>query len=107
MTISALAGSRLTSTLLVSWEDRNTDDRRGQEPEAGDQGRVALDVLEELGEEEDHPVHPGVAEATGHVGGGPGPVGQDPQGQDGLGGGGLDADEQAQQGHAGHERVPR
>ena len=32
MTISALAGSRLTSTLLVSWEDRKTEVGVGRKP---------------------------------------------------------------------------
>ena len=81
--------------------------RRGQEADAGDQGGVALDVLQELGEEEDDPVHPRVAETAGHVGGGPGAVGQDPQREDGLGCGGLDAHEQAQQGDAGEEGSDR
>ena len=107
MIMSALAGNRLTSTLLVSWEDRNTDVGVGRNPMPVIRDGVALDVLQELGEEEDHPVHPGVAEAAGHVGGGPGAVGQDPQREDRLGRRRLDADEQAEQGHAGDERADR
>ena len=70
----------------------------------GDQSGVALDVLQELREEEDDPVHPGIAEAAGHVGRGPGPVGQDAQGEDGFGRRSLDANERPEQGHTDDER---
>ena len=105
--MSALAGTRSDQHPAGELGREEHRDRGGQEAEAGDQGRVALDVLEELGEEEDHAVHAGVAEAPGHVGGGPGPVGQDAQRQDGLGRGGLDVHEQAEQGHARRPATPR
>ena len=102
--ISTFGGHPFTRTRLVSWDERNTAVGVGQEPQAGDESRVVLDVLEELGEEEHHSVHAGVTEASRPVGRSPGLVGQDPQGQDRLRRVGLDLDEGGDESGAPHQR---
>ena len=95
--ITTFCGSRRTRTRLVSWDDRNTERGHGQEGDAGDEWREPLDVLEELGEEEEHAVHPGVEQSPGDVGGAAGGMGEQPQREDRLFGPALVADEEAQQ----------
>ena len=73
---------------------------------------MALHVLKELGEEEHHAVHPGVAQAPGHVAAGAHRAGEEAKGQDRLGGDGFDPHEQTEQDqaqderHHGHGRAP-
>ena len=72
-------------------------DRYREEADARPQRRVTLDVLEELPEEEEHPVHAGVHQPSGHVGGGARGVGEEAQREDRLFGARLDVDERGQQ----------
>ena len=83
-------------------EDRG---RHGQEGDAGHQRREPLDVLEELGEEEEHPVHPGVEQAPGDVGRAAGGMGKQAQGEDRLVHPALVVHEHAQQNHADDQRT--
>ena len=63
--IRVLARTRFMRTLLVSWEERNTDGGTGRKLTPARSGEYPCDVLEELSEEEEHPVHPGVHETRG------------------------------------------
>ena len=73
---------------------------------------MALHVLKELGEEEHHAVHPGIAQAPGHIAAGAHPTGEEAKGQDRFGGDGFDPHEQTEQNHRqderrhGHGRTP-
>ena len=102
--ITTFCGSLGTRTRLVSCEERNTEAGMGRKATPATQRREALDVLEELGEEEEHPVHAGVEQAPGHVGRAAGGVGQQPQGQDRLLGPALVVHEERQQDDADDER---
>ena len=53
----------------------------GKKPNADDERRVALDVLQELRQEKERSVHSGINETAGQVGAAPGRVRQEPQRQ--------------------------
>ena len=60
----------------MSWDDRNTEAGMGRKAIPARIGREALDVLEELRQEEEHAVHAGVDEPAGDVGRGAGARGR-------------------------------
>ena len=92
--LRAAAGLR---TRLVSWDARKTETGMGRKATSGPQRRVALDVLEELGQEEEHAVHAGVDEPPGPVGRRPGGVSEEAERQDRLVGPTLVTHEHAEQ----------
>ena len=103
--IRALGRTRPTNVLLTSCDDRNTEIGMGRKHSPVRRGAVAQDVLEELPDEEEHPVHAGVRQSPRHIGCGAGPAGEQPQGDDRLLGAGLDAEEHAEQEDACGERA--
>ena len=81
--------------------------RHGQEAQARAQRRVALHVLEELADEEEHAVHAGVHQPAGDVGRRARPAGEEPQRHDRLLGPGLDPHEDTEQEGPDGERADR
>ena len=86
---------------------REQHDREGQERESRLDGAVAQDVLEELGEEEEHPHHPGHQQQPSDVGRGAVAVGEQPQRHDRCLGAALDTHEHPEQDGAADERGDR
>ena len=92
----------------MSCDDEEDRDRHGEEGQPGPQGRVALDVLEELGQEVEEAVEAGVEQARGGVGRAAwSRWARSRSGQDRLGGPALVAEEEAEQDRPDDERARR
>ena len=80
--ITARSPNRSTSTRALSWEDANRPTVIGRNAEAGRQRGVAEHVLQELGEEEEHPDHAGHQQQPGDVRAAAAAVGEQTQRRD-------------------------